>query len=166
MEPVDVRIGKPCSLKAWLGVLYCLCILVFAASGTAFEADLAQTVKQIKPSIVGVGTYQKLRKPPSKFLGTGFVVANGNYVVTTSHVYPKKIDRSQKEVAVIFVGVGRSVSTRKVELVAEDTEHDVAILKFAAAPLTPLKFGNQGKVEEGQEIAFTPTSATRGSRGC
>ena len=129
--------------------------MVLAGAGAASAADLPETVKGLKPSIVAVGTHQKTRKPPSKFLGTGFVVANGNYVVTNEHVFPKKVDRSNKEEAVIFTGIGRTVTMRKVEKVAEDAAHDVAILRFAGPPLPALTFGNPDDVEEGQLIAFT-----------
>lgn len=132
-----------------------ICTLAFADPGFADEANLPEIVKMIKPSIVAVGTYQKTRKPPGKFLGTGFVVANGNYVVTNEHVFPKTIDLSNKEEAVIFVGIGRTVTTRKVTKVAEDAAHDVAILQFKGPSLPPLKFANPNDVEEGQLVAFT-----------
>ena len=132
-----------------------LCAVAIAGPGAAEEANLPDIVKKIKPSIVAVGTFQKTRKPPGKFLGTGFVVANGNYVVTNEHVFPKTIDRSTKEEAVIFVGRGRSVTTRKVTKVAEDAAHDVAILRFKGPSLPALTFANPDEVEEGQLVAFT-----------
>lgn len=56
-----------------------LLVLVLAAAG-AF-GGLADTVSVVGRSIVAVGTYQAMRRPPSVFLGTGFAVADGRHIL-------------------------------------------------------------------------------------
>ena len=60
-------------------------------------ADLPDTIDRILPSIVGVGTLQKTRRPPARLLGTGFVVADGRHVITNAHVIPEKIDTAKEK---------------------------------------------------------------------
>src|SRR5688572_1871581 len=56
-----------------------------AALAPARAAELTQTIERIKPSIVGIGTFLKVRSPSIQFVGTGFVVADGRHVVTNAH---------------------------------------------------------------------------------
>ena len=117
--------------------------------------DLADTVAVIKPSIVGVGTYQRTRQPAIRLLGTGFVVADGRHVFTNLHVIPKIIDTPKQETLAIFAGTGEDPDVRLAVLEAADTEHDLALLKFSDAPLPPLILGDSNKVREGERYAFT-----------
>ena len=73
-----------------------LIVLIFVSNGLAAQS-LPQIIKQVKPSIVGVGTLQATRRPPSRLSGTGFVVADGYHVITNYHVIPKNIDADKKE---------------------------------------------------------------------
>jgi len=145
---------------AFLGV-------VSAASGalSAHQAgpiDLREAVKRIKPSVLGIGTFQATRRVPAQLIGTGFVVADGRHVLTSAHVYRLAIGdvaEEEKEKAtefvVSFLQSDENVTYRHLALVAEDGAHDVAILKFGGAALAPVTFGNDENVEEGQSIAFT-----------
>lgn len=121
----------------------------------ASARDLADTVAVIKPSIVGVGTYQRTRQPAVSLRGTGFVVGDGRHVITNLHVIPKVIDTPDQEVLAIFAGIGEDPDVRLAVEVAADTEHDLVLLKFSDAPLPPLKLGDSGKVREGDRYAFT-----------
>lgn len=121
----------------------------------ASAGDLADTVAVIKPSIVGVGTYQRTRQPAVSLQGTGFVVADGRHVITNLHVIPKVIDTPKQEALAIFAGTGEDPDVRLAVLEAADPEHDLALLKFSDAPLPPLKLGDSDKVREGERYAFT-----------
>lgn len=131
--------------------------LLIAAAGAApaAAADLVEVIRRIKPSIVGVGTHQEIRRPPSKLLGTGFVVADGRHVVTNFHVVPAEVDTGNKERLVVFVGTGDDAKAVPAAKVAEDPEHDIAVLRIAGPALPPLALGDDGNVAEGQQIAFT-----------
>jgi S1-C subfamily serine protease len=118
-------------------------------------ADLADTVRRIKPSIVGVGTFQEVRRPPSQLLGTGFAVADGTLVLTSNHVVNNKTDKEQHRLLVVFTGSGRDSRVVPVVVVAADPLHDVAVLRLAQGQLPPLELGDDSDVAEGQSIAFT-----------
>jgi S1-C subfamily serine protease len=49
-------------------------------------ADFPGTIARVKQSVVAVGTYVPVGNPRFRFLGTGFVVGDGNRVVTNAHV--------------------------------------------------------------------------------
>lgn len=121
----------------------------------ASAAELADTLAKVKPSIVGIGTYQRTRTPPALFRGTGFVVGNGLYVLTNAHVLPEAIDRTKFEALAVFAQDGKDQSAREAAIAAVDEDHDTALLRIGGAPLPALKLGDPSKVREGEEYAFT-----------
>lgn len=74
-------------------------------------SELADTIEKIKPSVVGVGTFQPTRSPRAQLLGTGFVVGDGRHVITNDHVIPHMLDSENREHLAIFIpgrgGFGR-----------------------------------------------------------
>lgn len=123
-----------------------------------FGADLMSlpdTIVKIKPAIVAVGTYQKTRRPPAVFLGTGFVVGNGHYIVTNAHVVAVKIDSEKRESIAVFAGEGELADMREATKAAEDFDHDLALLEISGPPLPALVLGNSDRVREGETCAFT-----------
>ena len=121
----------------------------------ADAASLSETIKAIKPSIVGVGTFLITRRPPARLLGTGFIVADGRHALTNAHVIAAVGELAYDEKLVVFIGSGEQVEQRPVELVSKDRAHDVALLRLTGAPLPALKLGRDAAEEEGREIAFT-----------
>jgi S1-C subfamily serine protease len=146
--PVTRRFPLICVIAAFL-------VLPGVFVGAPKAAELSETIKRIKPSIVGIGTYQKTRRPPAVLRGTGFVVADGRHVVTNAHVLPETLNEWNKEFLAVFVGRGRNISVRRVERVAADADHDVAVVRFPDSRLPTLRLGDDDGVEEGQAIAFT-----------
>lgn len=132
-------------------ILFCSWIVAIAASA----ADLPSTLEKIRPGIVAVGTVQPTRSPRSLFLGTGFVVGNGRYIVTNRHVVPRVLDFERKEQLAIFTGRGKQANVRVADLVAQDETHDLAVLEISGAPLPALKLGDAAGVREGERFAFT-----------
>lgn len=141
----------------------CLKWLIFLAVGihqlfvsAAPRAQtLADTIEKIKPAIVGIGTFQKTRRPPSIFRGTGFVIADGLHIATNAHVVPDKIDGEKKEILAVFSGKANAVDLREATKVAEDRDRDIAILKITGRPLHPMSLGDSGRVREGETYVFT-----------
>ena len=127
---------------------------LFLLSHAAFS-DLLQVIEKIKPSIVGIGTFQKMRSPPINFLGTGFVVGDGSLVITNAHVIPELLDVSKNESLVILTGKSNNPEARIAQVAKLDKEHDLALLKISGLSLSPLKIGNAEKIKEGQTLAFT-----------
>jgi S1-C subfamily serine protease len=123
--------------------------------GNAAADNLPKTIEKIKPSIVGIGTMQPTRRPPSSFRGTGFVVGDGLHVVTNAHVVPAVLDTPNNEMLGIFVGQGDATQFRPAQTVATDVEHDLALLKISGPALPPMMLGDSGKVREGESYSFT-----------
>lgn len=95
------------------------------------------------------------RNPRAIFLGTGFVVGNGNLVVTNAHVIPARLDDRRIEQVSVFYRKGDEDKVIITEQVAFDAVHDVAILKMIGESLPPLKLGDVASVQEGELYAFT-----------
>lgn len=129
---------------------------LLAGFPAAQATSLIDTIKRVKPSVVGVGTYQEIRRPPSKLLGTGFLVVDDRHVLTNAHVLPKSINNSQREFYCIFVGKGRDARIVRVKIVARDDAHDLALLE-TEKPIdaAPLEIDTAASVEEGMSVAFT-----------
>jgi len=117
--------------------------------------DMPDTVDKIRPSIVGIGTYQRTRTPPVIFRGTGFIVSDGTHVLTNAHVLPEAIDKTKFEGLAVFVREQGQEMIRPAAEVAVDEQHDVALLKIGGTPLPALVLGNSEKVREGELYAFT-----------
>jgi serine protease Do len=114
-----MKISHP---RVWLG-LGCIAGLLGLAVSSAQAQNLADTIEKIKPSIVAIGTFQKTRRPPSIFRGTGFIVADGLHVVTNAHVLQEKIDMEKKETLTIFSGKSDRIEIREATKLVEDLDH-------------------------------------------
>jgi S1-C subfamily serine protease len=136
--------------RRWLAGLLAAAVLAPAAA-----ADLTAVIPNVKRSVVGVGTFERTRSPATVFVGTGFVVGDGLSVITNAHVVPDKLDDTRMEQLGIVTGDGDMVRFRPAQLVARDTEHDLAHLRLSGPPLPALKLGDSDNVAEGQALAFT-----------
>jgi S1-C subfamily serine protease len=139
------------SIVRWrlTGLLFAIALVPAAA------ADLTAVIPVVKRSVVGIGTFERTRSPASVFFGTGFVVGDGLSVITNAHVVPDTLDEARKEQLGIVIGDGDMVRFRPAQLVARDTEHDLAHLRLSGTPLPALKLGDSDAVPEGQALAFT-----------
>jgi S1-C subfamily serine protease len=133
----------------------CGLLLVGSSAHQDAVAGLADTVARVRDSVVAVGTYQTVRRPPAEFRGTGFVIGDGRFVATNEHVVSEAVDEGGRERLAIFAGRGTAVDVRTVKVVARDPEHDLALLEVSGTPLKPLALGNDARVREGDSIAFT-----------
>lgn len=141
------------SARVWFG-----CVLSLALGLAFCEAqaqNLPDTIEKIKPSIVAIGTFQKTRRPPSVFRGTGFVIGDGLHIATNAHVMPDKIDGEKKESLAVFSGKADRIEIREASKIAEDLDHDLVILKITGRPLNPMVIGDSSRVREGETYAFT-----------
>jgi serine protease Do len=139
---------------------YVLCaalMLSFAQAGYAL--DFPSLVKNIKPSIVAIATFDKTRAPAVSFSGTGFVVGDGLTVITNAHVVNGSLkvstDNRAEPSLGILVAKGEGTEFRSATVIAIDEEHDLARLRITGSPLPALELGEADSVLEGQAIAFT-----------
>lgn len=115
--------------------------------------NIVELVKQVKPSVVGIGVFDPSSSPRAELQGSGFVVANGKYVITNHHVVEKTLDLSRKQRRVIFVGSGNRPKTIDAEIIAIDELHDLALLKISEQ-LKPLNLAGQEFIEDGTDVFF------------
>ena len=117
--------------------------------------SLINTIKKIKPSVVGVGIYTPTGRPQNVLLGTGFIVGEGLHVVTNFHVVSKELDLALRQQLVVFIGVGKRPEKRHATLVAKSEQHDLAVLKITGQPVNALTLSDSTFIDEGSEVAFT-----------
>lgn len=116
------------------------------------RADLADTIERIKPSLVVVGTFNKLKSPSFAMRGSGFVVGDGRLVATNAHVIPEATDQDS---LMILARQGSETRPYPAQLVTRDIEHDLVLLRITGPALPALALGVSDSVREGQSIAFS-----------
>jgi S1-C subfamily serine protease len=134
--------------------LFFLILSTFFVTNVSAEQVLPSTVKKIKPSIVAVGTFMPKRASKWIALGTGFAV-KPNLIVTNAHVIPAALDVENLEQVAVTFRQNEDVLKVAAKVVAEDKDHDLALLKIEQPVLIPLKLGNAASVQEGQLYAYT-----------
>lgn len=137
------------------GIILIYFISCLLKNGYAGQA-LPETLAEIKPGIVAVGTFMPTRSPRGVFLGTGFAVGDGSLIATNAHVLPKSLDVGHMEEIAVFVRRDGKAEMAYTKKMAVDLTHDLAILKISGqGRLPPLKLGAVEQVREGQLYAFT-----------
>lgn len=143
------------TLLTFFGSISRFAVLGLAFAPPLWAGELVQTIENVKPSIVGVGTLQRTRSPAVNLLGTGFVLDDGLHVITSAHVVPEILDIANKESYTVITGKGKDPELRAATIVAIDKEHDLALLKISGAALPAMEIGDARKVREGQTLIFT-----------
>ncbi len=137
----------------WLGLI---CLTICLLLPFPAKAELADTIARIKPSLVVVGTFNKLKSPPFNMRGTGFVVGDGNLIATNAHVVPEMTGmESGQDMLMILSRHGTEIRPYPVQLLTRDPEHDLAILRLNGLPLPALTLSSSDAVREGQAVAFS-----------
>lgn len=150
---VALRAGRRC-LLAVLAAVAAFPALAQAQSGSDRAAIIART----KQSVVAIGTYDRLRKPPFLFSGTGFAIEDGSVVATNAHVLPANVNAEHREALIVVLPNAGSSSDqfRAVKAVKVDKDRDVALLYLQGGKLPPLKLAAANRLPaEGQELLFT-----------
>jgi S1-C subfamily serine protease len=119
----------------------------------AAAEDLTQTIRVVKPAVVAIGSYKKDRQPSASVDATGFVVGDGRTILTSAHVFSRKLAAYERWT--VFVGHGDAAQAREAEVLCTDQEHDVATLRVPAPALPTVKLAPAEGEVEGQAIAFT-----------
>ncbi len=139
------RLVLPGAVRAFFTLFLCF------VSGLAWSA-LPELIQKTKPSIVVVGTFNKLRAPAFAMRGTGFAVGSGNLVATNAHVIPERLE--ENEVLLVLVrSQGNELQQRTAKLIRSDSDHDLALLRVEGPPLPALPLHN-GMASEGQSVIF------------
>lgn len=128
-----------------------------ACASIATAADpLPGLIARTKPSVLAVGFYKETQSPRFGFRGTGFVVGDGNLLVTNAHVIDRTGDPATDVRLVVHSRDGGGQGTvRRAEVVEVDKVHDLALLRFDGNALPALELRKSGAVREGHRVAFT-----------
>lgn len=134
---------------------FIVCAGVMYVASVSADQTLPDVVQKVKPSIVGVGIYNIMGRPKAKFRGTGFIVGNGKYVITNSHVVPELVEKDAKGYLAVFTQEKGLQKVRRAEKIARDIDHDLYLLRITGDPLPALELGDSSQVREGELYAFT-----------
>jgi serine protease Do len=135
--------------------------LVFSSLSAApqlAQAGLVELVVAAKPSVLAVGVFNATTSPRFTFRGTGFVVGDGQLVVTNAHVLPESADGAAgaqfgNQLRVLAIGPG-APQERVATVVKVDVARDLALLRIDGAPLPALSLASAVSVAEGKDVAF------------
>ena len=141
---MTVAVAKAIPAFLWILIGWCLALPA--------RANLADTIERIKPSLVVVGTFNKIKSPQFSMRGTGFAVGDGRLIATNAHVIPEATDQDS---LMILARQGSETRPYPVHLVTRDTDHDLALLRISGPALPALTLGASNTVREGQPIAFS-----------
>jgi S1-C subfamily serine protease len=132
-------------------------VALLSAGIACVQAALPEALARVKPSVVAVGTFQKLRNPSFVFRGTGFAVDDGTLIATNAHVVPEALQTAAGETMMVLVHVPGAAEPqpREARVIAINREHDLALLRISGTRLPTVTFGDSEAVRDGQSIAFT-----------
>jgi len=129
--------------------------LICLGAALQCRAGLVEVIAKVKPSVAAVGTLNPLASPRFGFRGTGFVVGDGNLLITNAHVLPEPgSDDSTLRLMLHFPGKPGELDLRPAALIALDRTHDLVLLRFEGSPRPPLPIAADGDIHEGLSIAF------------
>jgi serine protease Do len=152
---MQIKKGSAANNGYWGRIVFALVCLCLSPIVLAQQAQsLPESIKQIKPAIVGIAIYAPIESSVPQILGTGFVVGNGKYIVTNYHVVSKELDPTIVQHFVALSGTGPNPALHKMKIVAIDPVHDIAILSIDKT-LPALKLASDSLVDPGTSIFFT-----------
>jgi len=139
---------------------FCGLAILGALSASTAQADLADTVARVKPSVVIVGTYNATNSPRFSLRGTGFMLADGatlssNWVVTNAHVLQQPAEDETDAALVVQIRPGSSAAEmRQARVLEVDKMHDLTLLRIDGPAVPALALRDSDQVREGQSVAF------------
>lgn len=134
--------------RAWLMALLAVC------SGPGL-AGLPDTLVRVKPSVVIVGTFNATDSPRFQLRGTGFLVGDGQRLITNAHVLPDEAAGAGGPSLMVQVSVGGEWQMRPASVIGRDDARDLALLRLAGAPGPAMRLADSARVREGDALAFT-----------
>jgi serine protease Do len=129
---------------------------VWSLHAPAGAAGLVDVVAATKPSVVAIGSYNPTASPRFGFHGTGFVVGNGNQVITNRHVLPgaDEVGSGNRLAVAVPRGNEQLPDLRPATVAATDPEHDLALLTIEGPALPALAVPAGDLPREGLEVAL------------
>jgi len=138
--------------RRWLGFVAAFSSLAGLAD---VHAGLPETILKSRPAVVLVGTLKATDSPRFQLRGTGFLVANGQLVVTNAHVMPGPQSATDSGEVVVQTRQGNGDwQIRQAVVLEVDVEHDLALLRMDGPPGVGMVLGDSSRVREGDGLAF------------
>ncbi len=136
----DIRNQRVLRVWLWVGVLWVGGgQAVWGQTPPVVAVDpYVAAVRQARPSTAAVGSYFFKDKPTVKYMGTGFVIGDGNTVATNAHVVDGVKRKKRIRHMRVFFPDDRPTEGRKAWVRGYDAGHDVAILRFEGPPVPAL----------------------------
>jgi serine protease Do len=116
--------------------------------------SIIPVVAKMKNSVVGVGMYDAMGAQTHQLSGTGFAFGDGSLIATNYHVVSKEFDPQKVQYHIVFSGTGRQPTIHKAEIIAQDREHDLVILKINGN-LPTVTLADQEYADDGTEVLLT-----------
>ena len=110
--------------------------------------------REIRPSVVAVGSYLRTDTPTVKYFGTGFVVDDGLTVVTNAHVVEALRQSQRLDQLRVFFPDTRDVDGREAKVLMEDAYHDVALIRFGGRPAPVVRLATPVDPEQGTNVGI------------
>lgn len=149
--------------RRWLGVGAAVVAGRYGAPLGA--APVTELYVSLKRSVVAIGTFNRLRSPQFRFMGSGFVVGDGSRVATCAHVVAG-FDAAASEMLAVGVPQNAADPPRIVEarMFGRDADADLATLDFAGEKMPALKLGPAMDAAEGTDVVMIgfPLGTTMG----
>ncbi|MDO9459561.1 MAG: serine protease [Alphaproteobacteria bacterium] len=139
-------------MKHWCALVG---VLLVCICPQARASDIVDAIKQVRRSVVAIGTYQELGQPPVRLMGTGFVVGDGGHIITNAHVLPKVLDARNRQSLQAFYGIEAEAKRFELDMVAEDNVHDLALLRIVGGAKLPALTLSKAMAPEGTRTAIT-----------
>lgn len=136
------------ALRAW-GLLG----LAWLSLGQAW-GGLPETILKLKPSVVLIGTFKATDSPRFQLRGTGFIVGNGQLVVTNAHVLPAPSTGDAPALVVQVRQASGEWQMRPASRLESSPAYDLALLRMEGPPGPALRVGDSNAVREGDDLAF------------
>jgi serine protease Do len=129
--------------------------LAYLAVALHSQAGLVEVVANAKRSVAAVGTFNPLANPRFTFHGTGFVVGDGNLLITNAHVLsdPGK-GAGPASLVIQLTSASGALEIRPATVAALDRDHDLALLRFTGSALPALTIAQPSEIREGMSVAF------------
>jgi S1-C subfamily serine protease len=107
----------------------------------AYSRAVTSAVSRVAPAVAHLRVVARARRAAHQGSGSGFVITPDGYLLTNSHV------AGAAEAIEVTLPDGRVVAA---DLVGDDPDSDLALLKIAARDLPYCRFGDAARVKVGQ----------------